>query len=191
MTSVDLTAAVAMLNTLEAKKTIYTTKSTHVDVTVTPTGKFSPHDFAVGLVIPERPEFFPTHVRLLIDLHLKRSSKPQDARLLFCALERVWDGEDPEKYAPKLAALKFPMKLDDADTNLYYAQLLMVEQDFNFGPDGAKQSKLDPPREYLMRFIRWVYSQDDQIDKVITFAVRNFPPNKKYGARIDCGDVAL
>jgi hypothetical protein len=74
------------------------------------------------------------------------------------------------------------MQLDEADVNLFYTQLLMIEQDFSY----AEKSKLSPPREYLMRFIRWVYSGDDQIDKIITNAVRNWPPPVRYQAPIQC-----
>lgn len=186
--SVDLDATVALLNKLNSRRAIYRSAS-GIEVTATPTAKFSPHDYAVGLVIPGRAEFYPTHVRLLIDLHLKRISNPKDARLLFCVFERVFDGEDPDKYKEAIGGLRFPMQLDDADVSLYYSQLLMIEQDFNFGPDGEKQSRLSPPREFLMRFIRWVYSQDNEIDKVITSAVRNYPPPTKYGKRIECSGV--
>lgn len=106
-----------------------------------------PHDFAVGLIIPGREEFFPTHVRLLFGLYLKRLSNKEDAEGLFI---------------------------------LYYSQLLMAEQDFNYGPDGCKRSNFDPPRGFLMSFIRGVASGDNEIDRIITAAVRNYPPPAKY-----------
>jgi hypothetical protein len=67
----------------------------------------------------------------------------------------------------------------------------MIEQDFTFAPGGTRVSKLDPPREFLMRFIRWVYSQDDQIDKIVGNAVRNWPPPVKYKQLIGCEGVKL
>jgi len=149
-------------------------------ISVTRTDKICPHDFAVGLKIPGRNEFYPTHIRLLFDLYIKRISNERDSYQLFSMLEKVYDGDDPVSLAPELLKLNFPMKLDDPDVNLYYAQLLMIEQDFNYGPSGCKRSTVNPPREFLMRFIRWVASGDDEIDIIIFCAVRNKPPPSKY-----------
>ncbi|MEM3526437.1 MAG: hypothetical protein QXV37_03395, partial [Candidatus Jordarchaeaceae archaeon] len=137
-------------------RVIYTSKN-GVKVTVTKTQKFSADDFAVGLIIPGRDEFYPTHIRLLFDLYLKRLRNPEGAKKLFLALEKVYDGEDPDKFIPELEKIEFPMQLDEPSVNLYCAQLLMIEQDFNFSP-GAKPgiggkipriSKFTPPREFL------------------------------------------
>lgn len=73
------------------------------------------------------------------------------------------------------------MELDEGEVNLYIAQLLMIEQDFNFGPDAPKKSKLNPSREYLMRFIRWVAAGDTQIDRIIFAAAgRKYPAPQRY-----------
>jgi len=155
-----------------------------VMVSATRTDKICPHDFAVGLEPPGRDVFYPTHVRLLFDLYLKRLSNEKDAHHLFCAMEKVYDGHDPETLAPQVLKLNFPMKLDDPDVNLYYTQLLMIEQEFNYGPTGCKKGKVNPPREFLMRFVRWVASGEEEIDKIITNAVRNWPPPIKYAKRL-------
>ena len=150
-------------------------------MTATQTGKFSPHDFAAGLVIPGRTEFYPTHVRLLFDYYLKRLSNPKQVGLLFNAVKRVYVGDDPETFGKKeVSAINFQMQLDEAIVNLVYTQLLMIEQDFNFGPEGTKKSKYDPPRGFLMSFIRWVASGEDEIDRIITAAVRNYPPPVRF-----------
>lgn len=96
-------------------------------VTVERTDRVCPHDFAVGLVIPGRSEFHPTHIRLLFDLYLKRLSDPSDARKLFGGLDLIYKGEDPVVVSPRLKGLRFSMQLDDPDINLYCAQLLMIE----------------------------------------------------------------
>jgi hypothetical protein len=152
-------------------------------ISATRTDKICPHDFAVGLKIPGREEFYPTHIRLLFDLYLKRLSNEKDAHRLFCMIEKVYDGEDPVNLAADVLKLTFPMQLDDPDVNLYYAQLLMIEQEFNYGPHGCKKGKVHPPREFLMRFIRWVAS-GEEIDRIIFFAVRNIPPPQKYAKRL-------
>lgn len=149
--------------------------------TVRQTGKFSPHDFAVGLIIPGQPEFNPTHIRLLIDLYIKRESNKTGAEQIFRVFEKVFQGEDPEKFKDEVSEIEFPMMLDEAEANLYYAQLLMIEQDINYGPDSEKPSKLSPPRDYLMRFIRWVAAGDTQIDRIIFAAAgRKYPAPEKY-----------
>lgn len=177
----DIITASSMLSKLQLgeRRVIYTSPN-DVQVTATQTGKFSPHDFAVGLVIPGKPEFYPTHVRLLFDYYLKRLSKLQQAQKLFQCVERVYEGNAPEELVPDVGALAFPMQLDEAIVNLVYTQLLMVEQDFNFGPEGTKKSKYEPPRGFLMSFIRWVASGEDEIDKIITAAVRNYPPPVRF-----------
>jgi hypothetical protein len=156
-----------------------------VEVTITQTAKHSKNDFVVGLVISDQPEFRPTHIRLLIDLYIKRESNEKDFKVFFKKLEDVYTGKDPKDFVEELRALTFPMHLDEAEVNLYVAQLLMIEQDFNFGPDAPKQSKMDPPREYLMRFFRWIAAGDTQIDRIIFAAAgRRYPAPKKYGIPI-------
>jgi len=177
----DIVTASLMLSRLKPgeRRIIYTSPK-GVRVTVTQTGKFSTHDFAVGLVILDRPEFYPTHVRLLFDYYLKRLSESRQAQKLFESVERVYDGNDPEGLIQDIDSLTFPMQLDEAMVNLVYTQLLMIEQDFNFGPEGTKKSKYDPPRGFLMSFIRWIASGEDEIDKIITNAVRNWSPPVRF-----------
>lgn len=156
-----------------------------VKVTVKQTGKFSPHDFAVGLIIPGKEEFYPTHIRLLIDLYIKRISNPEAAHALYLALEEMYGGKDPDGLADKVNNLEFPMKFDEPIVNLCYAQLLMIEQDINYGPGGTKQSKVNPPREYLMRFIRWTADEKAEIDKIIFAAAgRRYPAPVRYSTPI-------
>lgn len=147
------------------------------------TNKICPHDFAVGLRHVGLPEFYPTHVRLLFDLYLKRLSNKENGTKLFDAIEKIYQGDDPESHSMGVLKLNFPMKLDNADIDLYYTQLLMIEQEFNYGPNGCKHGNVNPPREYLMRFIRWIEWGDAEIDRIVMCAVRNYPPPVKYIAR--------
>lgn len=153
-----------------------------VSVTVTHTGKLSDQDYAVGLIIPGHTEFYLTHVRLLFDLYLKRLSNLEHAMFLFGALEEVYEGSDPVQLGEGLGTLDFPMMLDEPVVNLVYTQLLMIEQDFNYGlgPGARRRSTMNPPREYLARFVRWVASGNDEIDRIVTHAVRNYPPPVRY-----------
>jgi hypothetical protein len=152
--------------------------------TVKHTARFSPKDFAVGIWGPGASEFYPTHVRLLIDLYIKRSSNSAHAHDLYLAFERIFQADDPNSLLAQVQPLTFSMTFDEPIVNLCYAQLLMIEQDINYGPGGAKQSKLNPPREYLMRFVRWTADSSAQIDRIITAAVRSYPAPPKYAAAI-------
>jgi hypothetical protein len=149
-------------------------------VTALHTAKHSPKDFAVGLEIPGQSEFKPTHIRLIVDVFLKRASNPTGAQQLLGLLERLFNGEDATVLAAEARQLEFPMKFDSAETNLYYSQLLFVEQDINYGGEYGKTSKMNPPRNFLMSFLRFAMSGDKEIDKVVFQAVRNLPPPKKY-----------
>ena len=163
---------------------IYTSKKGN-KVAVTQTGKFSNNDYAVGLIRGNDNEFYPTHIRLLIDLYIKRESNLEGSKKLFKALEGIFNGKDPDDYIDELRKVNFPMQLDEAEVNLYIAQLLMIEQDFNFGPGAPRKSKMDTPREYLMRFIRWVAAGDTQIDRIIFAAAgRKYPAPNKYAKPI-------
>ncbi len=199
----------------DQSKTIYTAAD-GTNVTATRTDKITHKDFGVGLAIPEKPEFRPTHVRLLFDLHLKRRSEPDKVEKLFHALEKTYGGEDPKKFLPELKDIDFKMKLDSAEVNLYYAQLLMVEQDFNYIPredlnnhlvkvtkknkrekptqilakiNGKQMEKkvsdLNPPRDFLMRYIRRTLRDElENIDEIITGAVRRWPPKPQFKKRL-------
>jgi hypothetical protein len=175
-----------LLNLGQGEHRIIYTIPEGVGVTVKHTAKFSPHDFAVGLAISGQEEFYPTHIRLLIDLYIKRMSNPENAHTLFLALEEMYKGKDPDKLIDKVKDLEFPMKFDEPIVNLYYSQLLMIEQDINYGPDSERQSKLDPPREYLMRFIRWTADEKTEIDKIIFAAAgRKYPAPNRYSTPIN------
>ncbi|MDV3104014.1 hypothetical protein [Thermococcus waiotapuensis] len=151
-------------------------------VYVVRTDRICPGDFKVVLQPKGRKEFAPTHVRLFFDLYLKRISDEKHAKIVFLAFERINHGEDINKVLGDVRGVTFSMELDPSDVSVFYGSLLMAEQDWNYGSLGCKESKLDPPREFLMRFIRWIAQSDyGDIDKIITTAVRNRPAPKRYG----------
>jgi len=178
----EMSKLVEELRTLKNdKKRIIYTSTKGVQVTTTHTAKHSPDDYGVGLILPGQDEFRPTHIRLLIDYYIKRESNQPGTMQLYGCLEKVYLGDDPILFKDQLASINFPMSLDEGEVNLYISQLLFIEQDFNFGPGAPKISKMNPPREYLMRFFRWVFSGDSQIDRIIFAAAgRKFPAPDKY-----------
>jgi len=160
--------------------------SNGTEVIVVRTDRICEGDFKVVLKPPGRREFAPTHVRLFFDLYLKKISDEQKARKVFLAFERVNKGEDVEKVIAELKGLTFSMELDPVDVTLFYGFLLMAEQDWNYGPQGCRSSNLNPPREFLMRFIRWLAQCDyGDIDRIITTAVRNRPASNRYSTPLD------
>lgn len=67
-----------------------------------------------------------------------------------------------------------------------YRTFTSIEQYINYGPDSKKPSKCTPPRDYLMRFIRWVAAGDTQIDRIIFVAAgRKYPAPVRYSKPID------
>ncbi|WP_175059070.1 hypothetical protein [Thermococcus sp. 2319x1] len=117
---------------------------------------------------------------------MKKISDEQKARKVFLAFERVNKGEDVEKVIEELKRLTFPMELDPADVTLFYGFLLLAEQDWNYGPQGCKTSNVNPPREFLMRFIRWLAQCDyGDIDRIVRRAVGKESASKKYSIPLD------
>lgn len=172
------------------RRVVYTCPERQL-VTVTRTDKICQHDFRVGLVLGDRPEFFPTHVRLLFNLYLQRTSDPENFPRVLRSFERVYDGEDPLVIASSEAEVRSRLQLDTLQLSLCYGQLLMVEQEFNYGPKGCKKGNVQPPREFLMRFIRWIASGEDEIDRIIAAAVRNYPPPTKFASKEAAGEEHL
>jgi hypothetical protein len=120
-------------------------------------------------------KFKPNHLRILLDLHLKRITNEEKSSILFEILEDIYDGEDPTRYKTRLNALDFPMFLDNAYTNACLAQLFMTEQDIN----QQESWKVKPARAYIMGYIRLINAQEREISWVLWSATRH-APRKEY-----------
>lgn len=118
--------------------------------------------------------FKPNHLRILLDLHLKLISNPDSARELFYILEEVYNGRDPLEFKNELDKMKFRMQLDTALINVCCAQLFMSEQDINY-----TKGKVQPPRSYLMGYIRQIKLGQENIDKLLWNSIRH-PPKKEF-----------
>ena len=131
-------------------------------------------NFQIGLSKGGQKEFLPNHLRILMDLNLKNEENKEKAQILFDAIEAIYDGEDPLKFEKRLQALHFDRGIETAFTDLCLAQLFMLEQDinYNFG-------KIQPPRAYLMGYIRMVQLNAEEIDKLLWSSTRH-PPRKLY-----------
>ncbi|MBI2663657.1 hypothetical protein HYX15_03970 [Candidatus Woesearchaeota archaeon] len=118
--------------------------------------------------------FKPNHLRILIDLHLKLISNPNSAKKLFDILEDIYNGKDPLEFKNDLSKMNFKMQLDSALINVCCAQLFMAEQDINY-----TKGKIQPPRSFLMGYIRFIKAGQENIDKILWSSIRH-PPRKEF-----------
>jgi len=128
-------------------------------------------NFQIFMKKPHEEDFKPNHLRILINLHLKKISDPAKAEKIFSILEKVYHGEDPLAYRKELEALNFRMSLDSPLVDVCLAQLFMCEQEINY-TDG----KVKPPRAYLMGYMRLVKCGEVEIDKLLWNSIRHPPP---------------
>lgn len=131
-------------------------------------------NFQIGVSKEGQREFLPNHLRILIDLQLKLKEDPKNAQLLFDAIEKIYDGEDPIRYKGQLEKLGLKEGFEDTFTDLCLVQLFFLEQDINhdFG-------KVDPPKAYLMGYIRMIRQNVEEIDKLLWSSLRH-PPRKEF-----------
>ena len=162
----------------EEKKVIYTSAD-GTEVSVTRTDELTVNDFSILLKKHNEAEFEATLIRLLIDLHIKKISKPDEIDLLSKEFESIYDGEDCSILIESINERTFPMQLEKLDVNMVCAQLLMIKQEFNYGPE-KRETAYDPARGYLMAYIRWVLSNKNEIDKIVTAAVKEYIPPEKF-----------
>jgi hypothetical protein len=160
------------------KKLIFTSGD-GTEVSVTRTDEFTVKDFSVFLKKKGEAEFNATFIRLLIDLHIKKISKPDEADALSKGFESIYNGEDCNALIENIDGKTFPMQLDRLDINMVCTQLLMIKQEFNYGP-GKHETAYDPARGYLMAYIRWVLSKKNEIDKIVEAAVKEYIPPEKF-----------
>jgi len=133
---------------------------------------YDPHkNFQIFLRLPGIKAFKPNHLRILLDLHLKNVSNPNNANFIFDSFEHIYNKEDPKKFIPTLENINFRMQIDSAVLNLLYGQLFMVEQEINY-----TFGQVNPPRAFLMGYIRLIKSGEYEIDRVLWSATRNPPP---------------
>jgi hypothetical protein len=161
------------------KKTIIYTSADGTEVSVIRTDELAVNDFSILLKKDGEIEFTASFIRLLIDLHIKKISQPDEIDSLSDDFESIYKGEDCGILIESLNGRIFPMQLEKLDVNMVCAQLLMIKQEFNYGP-GKRETAYDPARGYLMAYIRWVLSNKNEIDKIITAAVKEYIPPEKF-----------
>jgi hypothetical protein len=148
-------------------------KPAKVSTNLKNSAKYNPKkNFRILLLKKGKDEFAPNHMRFMIDLDLKRRENPKKASILFNAIEAIYNGADPVKYKSKLFH-RFDGEIETSFTDLCLSQLFMLEQDINYD-----FGKIQPPKAYMMGYIRMVRTGEFEIDKLLWSSLRNPPPKK-------------
>ncbi|MEM3402237.1 MAG: hypothetical protein QXH08_03305 [Candidatus Hadarchaeales archaeon] len=137
-------------------------------------------NFQIFLKIPEKEEFRPNHLRVLIDYHLKKKSRPELFRPLISSVEKIYAGEDPDILLKDFDTYNFPMQIDPLDITFYLTQLFMVEQKITWGEGSGQESNYDPPHLFFMGYLRMVFDDAQEIDKICWGAANRNPPQARY-----------
>lgn len=159
---------------------VFVHKPTKVKTQLKQSARYDPkRNFQIGLIKPNQKSFLPNHLRILMDLDLKKREDPKKAKLLFDAIENIYNGEDPMKYLKTLSALRFDREIENSFVDLCLSQLFFIEQDLNY-----TFGKVLPPRDYLMGYIRMVRLGVEEIDKLLWGSTRH-PPRIEFRSK-DC-----
>ena len=169
---------------LDEKRTIYKIKEgvelfinkpSKVPTKLKNSSRYNPKkNFQIGLRKKGYKEFLPNHLRIMIDLELKKKEKQTKATVLFDAIEQIYEGRDPEKFKKILDGYNFKEGFEDAYTDLCLTQLFFLEQDINYD-----FGKVQPPRAYLMGYIRMIRLDIEEIDKLLWNSTRH-PPRMEF-----------
>jgi len=127
-------------------------------------------NFQIGIKKEGKKEFLPNHLRILIDLDLKIKNNSKKAKKIFNIIEDIYEGKDPEIFREKIQNMFFDGEIENSFTNLCLVQLFMLEQDINY-----HFGKVQPPRAYLMGYIRMIRLQIEEIDKLLWSSTRHPP----------------
>lgn len=120
----------------------------------------------------------PSHPELFRDFEAKLQESGREASQLYNAFQEVFQGKDPVEKADQLAALNLSAGKFSSDVAAVLLQLMMVEQEINYGP-GGKFTRYSPPRDLLMSCLRWIESKEyENIQRVINAGYKGETPNE-------------
>lgn len=141
--------------------------------------KYSDFDIQIQVRGREyKPDYTPSHPDVFKDLERKINSYSSSADRLSDIIKHVYEGESPENYVDEMRRMPFDDEIFPADVTVYLLQVMMIEQEINYGP-GGKKTYYDPPRDLLMSCVRWIFSGEyDSLDDVISAGYNGRVPNK-------------
>lgn len=157
---------------------IFVNKPLKVPTKLKNSARYDPKkNFQIGLIKKDKKEFLPNHLRIMMDLELKKREDPEKAKILFDAIEDIYDGKDPFEYKQELIKYNFKKGFEDSLTDLCLIQLFFAEQDLNY-----VFGKVQPPRDYLMGYIRIIRLNIEEIDKLLWNSTRH-PPRIEFRSK--------
>lgn len=127
-------------------------------------------NFQIILKKPNEKEFLPNHLRVLIEVNHRITKDKENSKKFFEMIEEIYAREDPLKFKEELSKLKVEGEFDPPIIALCLVQLFMAEQDINY-----THGKVQPPRAYLMGWLRFIKTQEQNIDKVLWSSIRHAP----------------
>lgn len=163
---------------LNSDTDLFIVKPTSVPTKLKNSSKYDPlKNFQIGLSKKGKKEFLPNHLRIMIDLEFKKQEDKEKAEFLFDVIESVYDGADPLDYIIKINSLSLNERFENSLTIICLAQLFFLEQDINYD-----FGKVQPPRSYLMGYIRMIRLNIDEIDKLLWNSTRH-PPRIEFRSK--------
>lgn len=130
-------------------------------------------NFQIILKKENAQEFLPNHLRVMIDID-KIVRDHKNSSEFFQIIELIYNGEDPIKFEKQISSLNLSKGLDTPLITLCLIQLFMAEQDINY-----KDGNVQPPRAYLMGYLRFIQSGEENIDKILWSSTRH-PPRQEF-----------
>jgi hypothetical protein len=139
--------------------------------------KYSEFDIKIRLTSESHPDdYTPSHPHVFRDLDMKIKSDSESGQRLFGIIQQVFEGRSPSNFIDELEGLTFENEKFPSDVTVCLLQLMMIEQEINFGP-GGRTTHYHPPRDLLMSCVRWIHSGEyDDIGDIISAA---------YNGRVD------
>lgn len=165
----------------DTKKTVYNINGTKIYIfrPSVLSKRFKDYDknknFQIWLKEGER-EFRPNHLRVLIDLNLRMRSQPELKKELLTAFDNIFYGKDPEEELKELSTKDFEHFLNHIMIIGYLAQLLIIEQEYNY----HKESKYKPATLFLQGWIREFIDNSKEIDNLCMSVCKGQPPKVQY-----------
>jgi len=137
-------------------------------------------NFQIYLQPPGGYVFKPTHMRVLKSLYLNIENSQDCRDRVLLALENIFHGTCPNQCFEGISPVFFHEQLEPIDTDLYLSQLLMVEQEFNWGKYSPKHSHFDPPYLFFMGYIRMVLVGEWKLGVILERVKQRKPPLEKF-----------
>ncbi|HOV27713.1 MAG TPA: hypothetical protein PK566_15315 [Pseudobacteroides sp.] len=123
--------------------------------------------------------FRPNHLRVMIDLNLRVRCRPDLKKNLLYAVDKVFYGDDPDKYIEALRCEKFEHYLNDIGIILNLSQLFIIEQNYGY----HRESNYDPPTLFYQGWVREFIDSPKEIDNLCMSVCKPQPPSAKYTSK--------